>query len=140
MIQVLSKKAIQFRNPNKSLVNKAAKLGEPNQIQMTTKLEEAYCRVLPDVVTVVPDWVKTDPVFDWHVKDGTLMEIMTPVQSKGADLQARGQQQISDEEKKAAKKKAAEEKAALHEKLEAMTKQELLDYASEKHQMELSRS
>lgn len=142
MIQVMARKSFQFRNPNKALLNKAAKLGEVAQTQtsatITQKLDEAFCRVPPNVVTRVPDWVKTDPVWDWGVKDGDIMEIATPVSLKGADLQAKGQQQIvakQSEEDKAAEEKA---KTELHEKLMAMKKEELVDYAFQEHDMELS--
>jgi hypothetical protein len=226
MIQVLARKALQFANPNKALVNKKAQLGQPDQINMTTKLEEAFCRVKPNVVTAVPDWVKEDPIFNWCVADGDLMEVV--VNSKGArgvdpvtgrqrqpvagsqqigdenypetegvdsgdrridpitgrqvgtqrtevvsdarnkavdinpksqqqvendqmgvdraaqtkvdNLQARGQQQVAAQETQA--KKAAHDKAVaqLDEKLHKMNKQQLLDYASENHDLELGPS
>jgi hypothetical protein len=138
MIQVLSKKALQFRNPDKALINKKATLGQPNQIN-TTKLEEAFCRVPPNVVTRVPDWVKTDPIFDWSVADGDLMEIVVNpgAPAKGVNLQSQGQQQVNDQKTKDEEAEAAKEKAALHEKLAAMNKQQLIDYAAENHDLEL---
>jgi len=144
MIQVLARKAIQFRNPNKALLEKGAKPGElgggGDQAHITAKLEEAFCRVLPGVVTRVPDWVKTDPVFDWCVEDGTLMEIVVNPTLKGAaaDLSAKGQQQVAAEQSEADKAAAEKAKADLHEKLEHMTKAELIDYAFQNHDMELS--
>ena len=125
MIQVLARKAIQFRNPNKALVNKQAKIGESNQVSMTTKLEDAFCRVIPDKVTLVPDWVKLDPIFDWCVKDGTLMEIVVNPSVPGSDLQAKGQAQIaanqSAEDKAAAEKAKADLKAKLAAKIPSHT-------------------
>jgi hypothetical protein len=136
MIQVLARKAIQFRNPNKALVNKQAKLGESNQV-MTTKLEEAFVRVIPDKVTLVPDWVKEDDMFKWCVADGTLMEIVVNSSVPGSDLQAKGQQQVADNQSKEEKAASDEAKAELAEKLKGMSKAELIDYAFENHDMEL---
>lgn len=136
MIQVLSRKALQFRHPSKSLVNKQAKLGESNQI-MTTKLEEAFIRILPNQVTLVPDWVKSDPIFDWSVKDGTLMEIKTSSSTTVGDLQAEGQQQLQDQknsDEAATKQKVHDDLVA---KLKGMKKEELIEYASENHDLEL---
>jgi hypothetical protein len=138
MIQVLSRKAIQFRNPNAVLVNPKAKLGESDQVKTATKLEEAFCRIIPNVVTPVPDWVKTDPIFGWCVQDGSLMEIVTQPNVAVNDLQAAGQQQIAEADKAVQDQKAIQEKEALHEKLAKMTKQDLIDYAFENHDMELS--
>lgn len=137
MISILAKKALQFRNPNKSLVNKEAKLGESNQVSTTTKLEEAFCRVIPNKVTAVPDWVKTDPIFDWCVKEGSLMQIVTPVSSSGDDLQSQGQQQLADNAATAKKAEAEKAHADLLESLEKMTKAELIQYASETHDLDL---
>jgi hypothetical protein len=150
MIQVLARKALQFRNPNQVLVNKQAKLGENDQVNITTKLEEAFCRVPPNVVTLVPDWVKTDPIFEWCVADGTLMEVVVNPLSKGVgskkidpvtqqqvDLQAKGQQQAEVQQSEAEKAEKEKEKAALKEKLAKMSKQELIDYAFQEHDMEL---
>jgi hypothetical protein len=140
MIQVLARKAIQFRNPNAALVNKQAKLGESDQIKLSTKLEEAFCRIIPDKVTAVPDWVKTDPIFDWCVKDGTLMEIVVNKSAPVSDLQAKGQQQLGDQKTEADKEAHEKAVADLKAKLAKMNKQELIDYAFENHDMDLSQA
>jgi hypothetical protein len=138
MIQVLTTKNIRFKHPNNFLINPKAKLGESDQVKISTKYEDVYVTVLPGKVTAVPDWVRQDVMFEWCVKEGSLMEIAMPVSAPGVNLQAQGQQQIAQNEAAAAKEASEKAHAELLAKLEKMTKQELIDYAFQNHDMELS--
>jgi hypothetical protein len=138
MIQVLTTKTIRFKNPNNFLVNPKSRLGESDQVKISSKYEDVYVTVLKDKVTAVPDWVKTDSIWDWCVKDGSLMEIAVSVSSPGADLQAKGQQQLAQADADAAKAAKEKAQAELLDKLQKMTKLELIQYAFDNHDVELS--
>lgn len=51
MISVIAKKTLQFRNPDNA---------------------EETVKVQPMVFTTIPDWVTTDPMYEWAKASGTL--------------------------------------------------------------------
>lgn len=140
MIQLLTKKRFRFKNPHASMIkSEVVGTGEDQKTIQTqdggAKFEEAYFEVPPDKLTACPDWVKTDKIFEWGVKDGDIIEVLTK-----SEMQADAARQQSEGARADEAAKNAEAAAKAKENLSKMTKVELLKYASDTHELELSPS
>jgi hypothetical protein len=137
MIQLLCKKRFRFRNPNATMIKQeTVGVGADKkqlQVQSGAKFEEAYFEVVPDRLTACPDWVKTDIMFSWGVKEGSIIEVATKSESLADAVR-----QQDDERREKENKETQEQKEELKERLHKMTKVELLKYASDTHELELS--
>ncbi len=139
MIQLLCKKRFRFKNPHADMIKReevgAGKDKHVRQVESGAKFEDVYFEVTPNKLTACPDWVKTDKMFEWGVSDGDILEVVTK-----SPAQAEAQQQRSDNERGEARARSAEQAEELREQRSKMTKIELLKYASDKHELELSPS
>ena len=134
MIQILCKKAFRFKHPGKSMLQVEQLVdGQTRQTESGQKFEDVYVEVRPNVLSAVPDWVKTDKIWEWGTKDGDILEVATKSPAV-AEAQRKQEDEARATEEAVAEEQEEEKKANLGR----MTKVELLKYASDKFELELS--
>lgn len=139
MIQLLCKKRFRFKNPGAEMIKSETVGGGKDkqevQVESGARFEQVYFEVTPGVLTAAPDWVRHDKIFAWGVADGDILEVTTK-----SPAQAEAAQQQADNTRKAEEEAHAEAEAKKKEQLGKLSKVELLKYASENYELELSPS
>lgn len=139
-IQILSRKQFAFRNPDRTLLDKAFEQGTAPEKSVTHKLDDALFITIPNKVQVAPAWIKTDKMWEWATSDGDIMEVTTVGSRAQNQAQAEAMQQGSDAERLAKEQAAAEALNAKTRELEVLNKAELIDHAKENYNLDLSAS
>lgn len=94
MVRILTKKAFRFTKPlSEGSISRPRSTETPEEAAQRLARDAAQALsnmtaikkqsdhtfdVQPNVTTNCPDWIKLDAMFEWGVKDGDIMELVTP--------------------------------------------------------------